>query len=119
ERVRPAQEPVQGGGVGDVVAEAVSPGGQAAVGGDRRRVVFLVAVVDDVEEGAGPFPSRRQETHVVDDQDGGGGVGAEFGCPGALDAGSGEVDDHVVGGGEVAPVAGLDGLGGQRHRQVG
>src|SRR4051812_38129043 len=91
---------VQDGGGDDVVAEHFTPSGQASVGRDQGGGVFGVAVIDDVEEGAGDVAGHRQQANVVDDQHGGGGVGAQLGGPGPFDAGPAQGGDHVVGGSE-------------------
>ena len=79
----------------------------------------LIAGVHHVEEGAGSTPLDGQEPDVVDDEHARCGEGLELGGHGALPLGLDQGVDHVVSGGEVAPIPGLDGGGGQRHGQVG
>ena len=82
-------------------------------------MTVLVAGVDDVEEHPRSPGTDGQKSHVVQDEHGGGGVGAQLGGEVALPLGGQQLADHVVAGGEVAPVAGLDGQGRQGDGQVG
>ncbi len=76
-------EPVEDGGGDDGVAEDVAPFGEASVGGDEGGVAAFVAGVDDVEERGGAALVHGEQSDVVDDEDGGGGVGLELRGPGA------------------------------------
>ena len=88
---------------------------------DDGGVALLVAGVDDVEEHRGAVGAADgQQPDVVDDEHGGRGVGLQLRRRGCLRSGRAtRVRGHVVGGGEVAAVAGLDGDGGERDGEVG
>jgi hypothetical protein len=67
-----------------------------------------------------PAPSvDGEQAHVVDHQDRRCGEGPELCREVPLPPSLEEDPDHGIGGREVAPVAGLDRLGGKRHGQVG
>ena len=61
---------------------------------------------------------HREQADVIDDEDGRGGVGAQLVDPGAVDLGGDEVGGHLLGGGEVATPAGLDGADGERDSEM-
>ena len=119
EHHRFVHEPVEDGTGHHRVAEHVAPGGQAPVGRDQRGMAVLVAGVDHVEEHPGPLGVDGKEPHVVDDQDRRCGESPELGGEVPLPTGLEEDPHHGVRRREVAPVAGLDRFGGQRHGQVG
>ena len=82
--------------------------------------VLFVAGVDDVEEHCCAFgPADRQEPDVIDHEHGRCGVGLQLRGEGAVVLSPDQVLAHVVGGGEVAAVAGFDRDGREGNGEVG
>ena len=98
------EEPVEDRGGDGGVVEDLAPGGDAAVGGEDDRAVF-VAAADDLEEVACCFGRQRQVAEFVDDQEGGPVPEAHRCLPAALERGALGAGDEVGGGGVVDAVA--------------
>src|SRR6266540_2148771 len=101
-----------GGGDGDAV-EALAPAGDAAVGGEDDRAVF-VAAGDDVEEVAGGLGGERQVAKLIDQQELRAVPEAHRCLPASFEDGALGAGDEVGGGRVVDAVAGLDRLAAER-----
>src|SRR5271156_3008682 len=103
------EEPVEQRGSNDRIAEDVTPFGEAAVGGEDHRALF-VAGVDELEEQVAAAGCDRQITDLVNDEQRTAAQEADFLAQGALAFGLGEDGDKVSQGDEVDALAGANGL---------
>src|SRR5690606_17323275 len=112
------QEAVEHGGGDGGVAEDLSPGGDAAVGG-QDDAGLEVALGHDLEQRGGCFTGQGEVAELVDDEQGGAGEEPHGGRPAALDRRAVAAGGEVGGGGEVDPVAGLSGSPAKADGKVG
>jgi hypothetical protein len=112
-------EPVDDGVTEDGVTEDSSPIWERSVRRDNGGVTFFVAGVDDLEEHCARFGAAdREEPDVVNHQDDGCSERLHLGRQVPLDRRSHKWATEVVGGGEIAAIAGLDCECGKRDGEV-
>src|SRR5581483_11364961 len=107
------EEPVEDGGGDGGVLEDLAPVGDAAVGREDDRAVF-VAAGDDLEEVAGGFGGQGEVAELVDDQQLWAVPEAHRRLPAALERGALCFGDEVGGGRVVDAVALLGGVAAER-----
>ena len=101
----------------DRVAEDVAPFGEAAVGGEDHRTLF-VAGIDQLEEQVATAGDDRQVADLVDDEQRGASQPTKAFAQASFALGLGQRSDDVGEGREVDAASGLDRLDAECHRQV-